>query len=316
MYNKEGYKEILDYFKQDLELVYDEIKSLLFENKNRINNEVEAFLFSKSKRLRPVVIFLIKDCLNIKDNIKAKGVDKKIAQLATALELLHSATLIHDDIIDCATIRRGQETFDYRFNSKIAVIAGDYLLSLSLKLLSKLNSTKVFEYFSENTLNICMGEINQYFNKNNIITIDEYIEKSKNKTSSLFMAGAKSALYIINKEFRPVSDEVRGAIIDFVLNFSLGFQIYDDIENFLNKNTEKTSSDIENGIYTLPYLYISQQNNSCDIIKDEKLNTLAADFSKNYLNNTLNKAIKSLDGINSTCKTSLLIKLAEIFKEI
>ena len=169
MYNKEEYKEILDYFKQDLELVYDEIKSLLFENNNRLNNEIGEFLFSKSKRLRPVVMFLIKDFFNV----KGAEADKKIAQLAAALELLHSATLIHDDIIDCAKTRRGLETFDYRFNSKMAVIAGDYLLALSLKLLSKLNSTKVFEYFSDNTLTICNGEINQFFDKNRIITIDK-----------------------------------------------------------------------------------------------------------------------------------------------
>ena len=75
MYNKEEYKEILDYFKQDLELVYDEIKSLLFENNNRLNNEIGEFLFSKSKRLRPVVMFLIKDFFNV----KGEEADKKIA---------------------------------------------------------------------------------------------------------------------------------------------------------------------------------------------------------------------------------------------
>ncbi len=325
MYNKDKYKEILDYVKEDLDLLHCEIKSLLSENSTKLEEDLSAFLFAKSKRLRPLVLFLIKNALlgaeytntNPKNTAEITG---KIITLAAALELLHNATLIHDDIIDEADLRRLLPTLNVKYGSKIAVILGDYLLSLCLKLLSKIGEPKVFEYFSENTLNVCKGEIDQFFNKNKVITIEEYIEKSKNKTSSLFLAGAKSLLYLINKEIQPILDDVQNAILKYVLNFSLAFQIYDDIENFQDYKSEKSSSDIENGILTLPYLYISQQNYSYGMmdlknqLQDKKLYNEALDFSKKYLNNTLNQAIESIKPLQGQYNTELLQKLVETFK--
>lgn len=330
MYNKKQYKEILDYFNKDLNLVNLEIKSLLFENnsgnyknctdKAEISNkptsaffeDISDFLFAKSKRLRPVVLFLIGNALGIKFK-------KNIIKLAAALELLHSATLIHDDIIDEAVLRRQKPTVNFKYNSKMAVISGDYLLSLCLEELSKINEPKIFEYFSKNTIQICKGEIDQFFNKNKVITIEKYIEKSKNKTSSLFIAGAKSILYLACKE-KEIPVEIQENILNFVLNFSLAFQIYDDIENFQCKNTEKSSSDIENGIYTLPYLYISQQNHSCDIMdlknkaRYKKTYSEALNFSEKYLNDILDKALENTRAIQNRCSTALLQKLVETFK--
>ena len=313
MYNKKLYKEILDHFNKDLDLVNYEIKSLLSKNNTELNEDMSSFLFSKSKRLRPLILFLTKDALNAPDN-------DNIVKLAAALELLHSATLLHDDIIDDAKLRRLKPTINHRYNSKMAVLSGDYLLSLSLKLLCDIGLPEIFCYFSENTLNICSGEINQFFNREKLVTIEEYLEKSKNKTSSLFMAGAKSLIYLINEKMQKIPDNIQKAFLDYILSFSLAFQIYDDIENFQNENTEKISSDAENGIYTLPYLYISQQNHSCDIInfKNEKLNKElyndALNFSKEYLNKTLDKAKNSLKITRNIYKTELLIKLTEVFK--
>ena len=313
MYNKKLYKEILDHFNKDLDLVNYEIKSLLSKNNTELNEDMSSFLFSKSKRLRPLILFLTKDALNAPDN-------DNIVKLAAALELLHSATLLHDDIIDDAKLRRLKPTINHRYNSKMAVLSGDYLLSLSLKLLCDIGLPEIFCYFSENTLNICRGEINQFFNRGKLVTIEEYLEKSKNKTSSLFMAGAKSLIYLINEKMQKIPDNIQKAFLDYILSFSLAFQIYDDIENFQNENTEKISSDAENGIYTLPYLYISQQNHSCDIInfKNEKLNKElyndALNFSKEYLNKTLDKAKNSLKITRNIYKTELLIKLTEVFK--
>ena len=313
MYNKKLYKEILDHFNKDLDLVNYEIKSLLSKNNTELNEDMSSFLFSKSKRLRPLILFLTKDALNAPDN-------DNIVKLAAALELLHSATLLHDDIIDDAKLRRLKPTINHRYNSKMAVLSGDYLLSLSLRLLCDIGLPEIFCYFSENTLNICRGEINQFFNREKLVTIEEYLEKSKNKTSSLFMAGAKSLIYLINEKMQKIPDNIQKAFLDYILSFSLAFQIYDDIENFQNENTEKISSDAENGIYTLPYLYISQQNHSCDIInfKNEKLNKElyndALNFSKEYLNKTLDKAKNSLKITRNIYKTELLIKLTEVFK--
>ncbi len=293
----------------------DKMKSLLLENGDfepAFQNDILDFIFAKSKRLRPLTVFLIKNMFNSSDD--------KFVDLAIALEILHSATLVHDDIIDNARIRRLNPAFNFKYNPQIAVILGDYLLSLSLKLLSKIGSAAVFSYFADNTLKICKGEINQFFNKEKTVTIEEYLEKSKNKTSSLFLCGAKSALHLINKE-KLLSNGENDAILDFVLNFSLAFQIYDDIENFKSDfealNTEKQSSDLKNGIYTLPFLYISQQNHLYDIInlnKDDKVYKEALEFSKNYKDKILNEAQNSINKLNDKYNTSLFIKLADVFK--
>jgi len=293
----------------------DKMKSLLLENGDfepAFQNDILDFIFAKSKRLRPLTVFLIKNMFNSSDD--------KLVDLAIALEILHSATLVHDDIIDNARIRRLNPAFNFKYNPQIAVILGDYLLSLSLKLLSKIGSAAVFSYFADNTLKICKGEINQFFNKEKTVTIEEYLEKSKNKTSSLFLCGAKSALHLINKE-KLLSNGENDAILDFVLNFSLAFQIYDDIENFKSDfealNTEKQSSDLKNGIYTLPFLYISQQNHLYDIInlnKDDKVYKEALEFSKNYKDKILNEAQNSINKLNDKYNTSLFIKLADVFK--
>lgn len=313
--NKILYKEISDCLNKDLSLMEDRMKSLLLEEANfdiGFQKDVLNFLFTKSKRLRPLSIFLVKDSF--------KSSSDKLIDLAVALELLHNATLVHDDIIDEAEIRRLEPSFNFKYNSKIAVILGDYLLSLSLKLLSKIGSPTVFSYFSDNTLKICKGEINQFFNKEKTVQIEEYLEKSKNKTSSLFLCGVKSALHLIDKE-NPVYDEQKNAVLDFISNFSLAFQIYDDIENFKSDFetpcVEKQSSDIKNGIYTLPLLYISQQNYLYDIInlnKDTKIYKNALEFSKNYKDEILNVAQNSIMQLNNEYNTNLFIKLADVFK--
>lgn len=340
MYKIKLYKEILEYFQDDLDALDLKLKSLLFENRctglnsdsQAFMDDIEHFLFAKSKRLRPVVLFLIRNALlgdmplrdALSDTAHKEGENslkdsdiqstlQKINNLAAALELLHSATLIHDDIIDEAHLRRGMETFNIKYNPHIATIAGDYLLSLCLKVLSKIGYCEIFSYFAENTLNICNGEIDQFFNKNKAVTIETYLNKSKDKTSSLFMAGVKSLLYLIDKEIKPIDDETKKGILGYTLNFSLGFQIYDDIENFANENNEKASSDIENGIYTLPYLYLLQQEGFYGMI-DADLHNDALSFSKEYLNKILDEAIKHADDAKIHDK-SLLIKLIEVFKD-
>ncbi len=329
--NKKLFKEISDCFNKDLTLMENEMKSLFLEEFSNVEGqgimsplclnaefqkEALNFLFNKSKRLRPLAIFMIKDLLNFEDK------ENKLIKLAAALELLHSATLVHDDIIDEAKVRRSLPAFNFKYNSKIAVILGDYLLSLSLKLLSEIGSAQVFSYFSENTLNICKGEINQFFDRGKPPKMEEYIQKSKDKTSSLFLAGAKSALHLINEK-QTVENSYQNAILDYILNFSLGFQIYDDILNFKSdfenplKPNDKASSDIKNGIYTICTLYMIERNYLCDIMnlnKEQKFYKEALEFSNNYLNNTLKKAQNSIEQLKNIYNTEFFIKLANVFK--
>ncbi len=218
------------------------------------------FLNLPSKRLRPKLIFLILKMLNLE-------IKKEHINLAYAVEILHSATLIHDDIIDDASLRRGKITTVKEFGAKSAVLGGDYLLSVALFELSKLNNQKIIEIFSKNTQKMIESEITQLFERGKIPTLDEYLEKNINKTALLFLSGVQSALLISNYE------EHKKEIEDFTLSFGLAFQILNDL---------KSNEDKENGIYTLKDILCKTNNISdCDIIVKDFVDELIKKTNKN-----------------------------------
>lgn len=332
MYNIKAFEEILDYFKEDISFLNLRLKSLLhsenFPKESGFLDEIEGFLFAKAKRLRPLVIFLIADMFKntspLCNNFNEAEFREDILNLALSVEILHSATLIHDDIVDDGKLRRGREAFYLKFGPKIAVLAGDFLLSLAIKVLSKIKSEKSVKYFAEGTLKISSGEIRQFLNRGKIVTIEDYLEKSKDKTGALFNIGAKCALDIVSKN-KNISHDTVERVLGAVEKFSLGFQIYDDIENFIENTKEcetvenkqdsdgqKISSDIENGVYTLPYLYLSHKNFFYDNITKEARNQ-AIDFSNRYLNKTLDEGISLLLSVKDS-KCDLMMKLIETFK--
>lgn len=329
MYNIKLFEEISDYFKEDINSLNFGLKSLLYNEElpaeKGFLEELEGFLFAKAKRLRPLVVFLIWDMFR-----DASGEEHgegnlrgDILNLALAVEILHSATLIHDDIVDMAKLRRGRSAFYLKFDPKIAVLAGDFLLSLAIKTLSKIESSNAVKYFADATIKISKGEIRQFLNKGLLIDTDCYLQKSRDKTGALFICGAKCAIDIIKKG-KEISKETENKVLAAIDRFSLGFQIYDDIQNFIETcslkglpdkgfgGCEKISSDIENGIYTLPYIYLSHKNFFYDNITKE-VQKQAIDFSNRYLNKILNEGISFVSDVKE-CKVNLLIKLIETFK--
>lgn len=237
------------------------LSELLKKNPNKFLNEIEEFVCTPaSKRLRPKLIFA---CLNALD----LPVTKAQMNVALAVEILHNATLIHDDIIDESTIRRGAETFYKKYGAKMSVILGDFLLSVSLKTLCEISNPKILEIFSKNLVEICNGEINQYFLKNKIPTLEQYIEKTTQKTALLFVCGVSSAF-----ELCEIDIKKRENLENFALNFGIAFQIKNDINDY--KNGKK---DYKSGIYTLADIYFEQYGNNHDII-EEKCDAIKEEF--------------------------------------
>ncbi len=273
---------------QELKQLEDDLLSVLENNKNQLFEDLKSFVFARSKRLRPKIMFLILKMLNLE-------ITQNHQKLALAVELVHNATLIHDDIIDEAQIRRGKDTFHTKFGAKEATLAGDFLLSLAFENLAQINSTGVIEIFAQNIKNMCRGEIDQYFQKNKVPSLDEYLEKSKNKTALLFLCAVKSALLISN--YKKHAKEIE----EFALNFGLAFQILNDLNS---------KEDVKNGIYTLPYVLACMQKKSgCDIIElDSKYITEA----KNFLDNIILHANQKLMFADNNYKKTLV----EIFKNL
>jgi len=214
--------------------------------------EILDFLFNDSKRLRPIFVILFSKILKI-DNIK------DVLNIAVAQEIVHNASLIHDDILDCEKVRKNKITFCEKYNSKIAVLVGDYLLSLALKILSDINS-QVVKIFSEKIKSTIEAEFMQAQFLNKVLDEQQYFDKTFNKTANIFLCGVES-LFAISQ----VDDFQKKVVLAFMTNFSIAFQIKNDIEN-IKKNK---MTDLTNGNYTLPVLYYLK-NNSLEELNSTK----------------------------------------------
>lgn len=274
----------------------------ILDNKNQITNDLNDFLFSKSKRLRPKLIFLFSKALNIK-------ITDKIYKLACAVELIHNSTLIHDDIVDNSEKRRGKESLNHKLGNGLSVLAGDVLLSLALKNLSECNDAEIINIFSTALCEMCLGEINQSFEKDNIPTLENYIKKSENKTAELF----KAPLISLCKISQVKKTE---KIKSFATNFGIAFQIKDDLINILQTDSTKPIlSDIYNGIYTAPVIYLYKDRNDIKL-KEEIIQLIQQD--KKYINQTIElikeyakKAIESLTFIEDNQYKKEIIEITE-----
>lgn len=252
-----------------------------------ISKDINNFVFSKSKRIRPALIFFVANAMNYK-------ISNKILMLSAAVELIHNATLIHDDIIDNADVRRGRTSLNITLGNNLSVLSGDILLSAAMQLLSKLGDMEIIELFSFTLQKMCEGEINQHFSLNKIPTIEEYLRKTQNKTAELFAAALESLCIIENSNYR--SD-----IRNFAINFGIAFQIKDDLDNILNTDEGKPSlSDIHNGIYTLPVILLAENIKDITKMNNEKItaelrkNPAILNKTQETINEYINKAIASL----------------------
>ena len=257
--------------------------------RDELKSHIINFLKAPSKRVRPLLSILFYKSLygEINENqLKALG----------AVELIHSASLIHDDIIDKSDIRRGLKTTASEFGNKLGVICGDYLLSIAMNIVTELGSIGLLQNFSDTLKKMCIGEINQNFDRFKIGTIEEYIEKSKNKTAYLFQT-AMLTPFIIGR----IQDNQLAA--KFGLNTGISFQIRDDLVNVLNTDLSKPSeNDISDGIYNAPVIYAGNIERYSDGV--EKTRCL--------LNNYINEAKNSLKMLPNNIYKESLEKFSEL----
>lgn len=260
------YKNIKKIAQEELEFI-EKYMILCIDVQKDLRTHIINFLTAPSKRIRPLISVLFYKSIykEINENqLKALG----------AVELIHNASLVHDDIIDNSAKRRGLKTTAYEFGNKLGVICGDYLLSVAMKIVTKLESIELLKNFSETLNKMCIGEINQNFDRFKIGTIENYIEKSKNKTGYLFETAILTP-FLINK----IKDNKFAS--EFGLNTGIAFQIRDDLLNIINIDSSKPSNnDIKDGIYNAPVIYAGNAENYMDGV--EKTRSLL----NNYINNS------------------------------
>lgn len=302
---EDRYIKIKDIVKEDFNFIENEIKNL-FADKSPLDKDLSSFLTAPAKRLRPLLGLLFLKCLYGKINLKQYD-------LLVAVELIHNATLIHDDVIDKAEKRRKQETLNAKFNNNLAVIAGDFLLSIAMEKVINTESVDVIKICTSALKYTCLGEINQYFSKNKITSIEEYIEKSKEKTALLFEIGILGGLLLCEKT---IDENLRQAAVDFSQNFGIAFQIRDDLINILNSE-QFSSHDINSGIYTAPVLFAYQENQN--ILNEENIfnaikETQGIEKTKSLIDNYFNKSVLAIQNLENNIYKKTILELIELMQ--
>ena len=172
------YNLIKDLTQKELKIIEEKMVSAI-ETREPLKTSLINFLTAPSKRIRPVLAILYLKALG-------EAINTKQLDFLTVIEMVHNASLIHDDIIDESEFRRGNKTLSTDFDNKLAVISGDYILALSIEKLTEIGEIEIIKDFSQTIQQMCTGEINQNFDRFKIGTIEDYIEKTKNKTAYLF----------------------------------------------------------------------------------------------------------------------------------
>lgn len=217
-------------------LLIDSLKS----GNAALDNMVQYVFQSGGKRLRPALILLFAKAMT------GGYVHPAHYELAEAIEMIHTASLLHDDVIDDSETRRGVPTVGKKWGAKSAIIAGDYILSKALTKLVSVGSVAV-EMFAQTLNELCVGEILQKNQKYTVISMDEYINKSERKTARLFVAGVECVASILPNANNLMIKAARG----YSLNYGIAFQITDDIINF----TRCEGTDLKDGIITAPVMF-------------------------------------------------------------
>ena len=230
------------------------------------------FMLSIGKKLRAVLLLLAAGLDNTTDDV---------CQVATAVELVHYASLIHDDILDDEIERRGAKPIYQQLSLKTSLLLGDYILADSMKLLPDLHYKKTTQIILEQVKNMCLGEFTQLKLKDNTYQLSEYkakyLEVISQKTASLFAASCK-----LGSLFNPNAQNITHLYNDLGINIGMAFQLLDDsheILEYTNTGNSTKSLDISIGILTLPYLLYAEHpaiNQNIEWLKqatnsDEKL---------------------------------------------
>lgn len=247
------YENIIDIVREDVERLQNNICCIIPENEG-VEDRLRDYFASSQKHIRAVLSFLYLRAYSL-------DIDEKQIVFQSVIELVHNGSLIHDDVIDKSDTRRGKKSFNAEFGEHLSVIAGDYVLSFALKQIYELKSFEILDIFAQTFSKMCKGEISQYNSKYIIPTIDEYIEKSYNKTGALFEAAISGAEFLAAGKVNPYTK-------DFAINFGIAFQIKNDIKNILQN---KPDNDIDNGIYTAAMIYAGSSENLAAGIEKAKI---------------------------------------------
>jgi octaprenyl-diphosphate synthase len=295
---KTPYDSLREIFNNDLDKVEEFTKSKLLSEVDLIGKMALYQLSSGGKRLRSI--------LTLASSKIAEYKGEHDIHLAACVELIHSATLLHDDVIDNSTVRRGKKTSNVIWGNQPSILVGDYFLSRCFEIMVDVGSLEVLRLLSNVSAEIAQGEVLQLQHKNEVdITEQVYLNVITQKTASLFGAAMKVGGCLANK-----SGNEKKALQSYGVNLGIVFQISDDILDY--NSTKAFGKDLGNDFYegkiTLPLIILFQKSNETE---REEIKKYFAQQTRSELElNKVLSLIQKYDVIN-ICK-----KRAEHFSNV
>ncbi|MEN9560581.1 MAG: hypothetical protein RLZZ502_1792 [Pseudomonadota bacterium] len=210
----------------------------------------EYIVSAGGKRLRPALVYL---CVQLVEG----QISAKEHEAAAVIELIHTATLLHDDVVDDSKLRRGRHTANAAFGNAASVLVGDFLYSRAFQMMNRLGHLRIFDLLANATNVIAQGEVQQLMNVGNIATTEaDYQRVIEAKTATLFSAACEMAMVLQQQ-----SDERCRAAYAFGHHLGVAFQIADDVLDLTGKAEEmgkNLGDDLAEGKLTLPMIYALQ----------------------------------------------------------
>lgn len=281
----------------DLKAVEDLLRSCLCNSQNpSISAMNHMLLESAGKRIRPALVILSQKATSV-DGKKSNS-HQKLIEIATATELIHMASLIHDDVLDQATMRHTRPSINARYGDDISIALGDYIYSKALQLIARCRNIDVFSCISEAICVMCEGELTHVCQRGNLdLSKSRYITIAKKKTASLFAACCHAGAILGNH-----SRAVHRSLKEFGRNFGVAFQIIDDCKDVLGEESElgkRPGQDIIAGDITLPLLILSEVVGPAE--RTEIRNMLGAGNDKGNLERLKAMLVES-NALSKTCE--------------
>lgn len=243
----------------------DIFRDSLSHNDGLLNDVLLHIMQRGGKRMRPILTLLIAKALYMRSNASndadsgmmdrwMEGMMQKALHAACSLELLHTASLVHDDVVDEADQRRGQASVNAQYNTRVAVLVGDYILSTSLHEISFCHDERMTNALAKLGQTLSRGEVRQQQNiTDETFSIDAYYQVITQKTAALFEACCMHGALAVDAS----SDDI-DAVCAFGRNLGIAFQIRDDIFDYYDSSEigKPTGNDMREGKLTLPVLLV------------------------------------------------------------
>ena len=310
----QNFIEIQALMKNELDQMNKILVNRLDSNVDLINQMSHYIISSGGKRIRPLLLLLC---------ARANDYDGDYHySMAVVIELIHTATLLHDDVVDQSTTRRGQETANELWGNAPSVLVGDFLYSRAFEIMVEPNSMEIMKILSKATNQISEGEVLQLLNiKNANVTQKEYYRVIERKTACLFKAACQIAGILSNS-----NQKVIEAMGKFGMHLGNAFQIIDDTLDYESDSNiigKEVGDDLSEGKVTLPMIYALEKTTKSDkkILKEAiqnadasninqvveiLMNVNAFQYSRDIANKESNMALESIDILpSSKYKTAL-----------